>query len=365
MKYYSRRSNSGKMSKVLFRIFFVICMALVIVIISALLGNYLKNKTADAEEAMKASGEAAGIQLSRENTDTTPDYPVSEFGMNACGIDLNAYAGTGDVVSAINSMTEKQLLIPICDKNGNLIYSSPALEKLTRHGTSEQSPDSTYQKLVFSSEASVYSGIISCAVLTPSVNIESPTGAAFIDNTIIHELFDKGIKKVLIKITSSTDLKYYKWIQSYITSLDFEKDQLGIALSSNYVLEPKGIQQLQLFSEHGAFLSVYFEPSGSTYETVYENVSHTLTSMTGMFELYTFTVLIDDNSNAAAIYQSCSDAGIEYISFMGDKPDMSEHTNNTVTDSDKSAETEQEKISNPYAGSSPSSENETEADNND
>ena len=61
MKYYTRRSGSGKMSKVLFRIFFVICAALVIVILSAMLGNHLKNKIAAAEEAMKAFWRSRGI----------------------------------------------------------------------------------------------------------------------------------------------------------------------------------------------------------------------------------------------------------------------------------------------------------------
>lgn len=91
MKYYTRRSGSGKISKVLFRIFFVICAALVIVILSAMLGNHLKKKIAAAEEAMKTSGEAAGLQLSREHADTVADSTGSTYGMKAGGIDLTDY----------------------------------------------------------------------------------------------------------------------------------------------------------------------------------------------------------------------------------------------------------------------------------
>ena len=108
------------MSKVLFRIFFVICAALVIVILSAMLGNHLKNKIDAAEEAMKASGEAAGIQLSREPADTPTEITGSAYAMKAGGIDLTAYTSDGDMLSALDTLSSyySTLIIPVCREIG-------------------------------------------------------------------------------------------------------------------------------------------------------------------------------------------------------------------------------------------------------
>ncbi len=344
------------MSKILFRVFFTITAALVIVIFAALLGNYLQKKVVDAEEAMKASGEAAGLQLSRENLEDSPSLPISTYALDACGIDITKYSSTADVISAVNVMSIDHdcVLIPICDNDGKLLYVSSALEKLTRYSYETQS-NTAFDNLTAASEAASYSRMDSCAYFIPSFSVSSPTNAAFIDNTLIDELRSIGISKVLIKIPLSDDDGYTKWIQSYVTSLDFSSDELGIAFASKYVLEPEGIKQLQLFSEYGAFTAVYFDSTGKSYDSVYESVSHDLTSMMGMFELYTITVIIEDNENAEAVYNACLDSGVENISFIGNPPTKTEASSTSDSTDKKNLNGETDKVSNPYAGYSPSS----------
>lgn len=367
MKYYTRRSGSGKMSKVLFRIFFVICAALVIVILSAMLGNHLKNKIAAAEEAMKASGEAAGIQLSREPADTPTEITGSAYAMKAGGIDLTAYTSDGDMLSALDTLSSyySTLIIPVCREDGTLIYSSPALEKISR---SEVSADNTVFDLLSSCTAAAKNkGMEVCALLTPSDGISSPSNAAFVDSALISELYENGADRVILKFSESGDENYPRWIQNYISAMDFDEDKLGIALPSDYVLEARGVQQLQLFSERGAFLCVYFDSAAGSYDTVYDSVTHKLGSMVGMFELYTVTVLVSPNNNIPAVYKACTDAGVKHISFTGYTlpDDLVKKLDTTEEATEDTAEPEQQKITNPYAGSSfstPETETETETD---
>lgn len=366
MKYYTRRSGSGKMSKVLFRIFFVICAALVIVILSAMLGNHLKNKIAAAEEAMKASGEAAGIQLSREPADTTAESTGSTYGMKAGGIDLTAYTSDGDMLSALDTLSSyySTLIIPVCKEDGTLIYSSPALEKISR---SEASTDNAvYDRLLSCTAAAKNKGMEVCALLTPSDGISSPSNAAFVDSALISELYENGADRVILKFSAHDDENYPRWIQNYISAMEFDENKLGIALPSDYVLEARGVQQLQLFAERGAFLCVYFDASGS-YDMVYDSVTHKLGSMVGMFELYTVTVLVSPDDNIPAVYKACTDAGVQHISFTGYTlpDDLAKKLDTTEETTEDTAETEQQKITNPYAGSSfsaPETEAETEAE---
>ena len=367
MKYYPRRSGSGKMSKVLFRIFFVICAALVIVILSAMLGNHLKNKIDAAEEAMKASGEAAGIQLSREPADTPTEITGSAYAMKAGGIDLTAYTSDGDMLSALDTLSSyySTLIIPVCREDGTLIYSSPALEKISR---SEVSADNTVFDLLSSCTAAAKNkGMEVCALLTPSDGISSPSNAAFVDSALISELYENGADRVMLKFSAHDDENYHRWIQNYISAMEFDEDKLGIALPSDYVLEARGVQQLQLFSERGAFLCVYFDSVSGSYDTVYDSVTHKLGSMVGMFELYTVTVLVSPSDNIPAVYKACTDAGVKHISFTGYTlpDDLVKKLDTTEETTEDTAETEQQKIENPYAGSSfstPETETETETD---
>lgn len=79
--------------------------------------------------------------------------------------------------------------------------------------------------------------------------------------------------------------------------------------------------------------------------------------MVGMFELYTVTVLVSPGDNIPAVYKACTDAGVNHISFTGYTlpDDLVKKLDTTEETTEDSAETEQQKIENPYAGSSFSS----------
>lgn len=316
---------------------------------------------------MKASGEAAGLQLSREPADTVADSTGSMYGMKAGGIDLTAYTSDGDMLSALDTLSSyySTLIIPVCREDGTLIYSSPALEKISR---SEVSADNTaYDRLLSCTAAAKNKGMEVCALLTPSDGISSPSNAAFVDSALISELYENGADRVILKFSAHDDENYHRWIQNYISAMEFDEDKLGIALPSDYVLEARGVQQLQLFAERGAFLCVYFDSAAGSYDTVYDSVTHKLGSMVGMFELYTVTVLMSPSDNIPAVYKACTDAGVKHISFTGYTlpDDLVKKLDTTEETTEDTAEPEQQKITNPYAGSSfstPETETETETD---
>ena len=308
---------------------------------------------------MKASGEAAGLQLSREPADTPTEITGSAYAMKAGGIDLTAYTSDGDMLSALDTLSSyySTLIIPVCREDGTLIYSSPALEKISR---SEVSADNTVFDLLSSCTAAAKNkGMEVCALLTPSDGISSPSNAAFVDSALISELYENGADRVMLKFSAHDDENYHRWIQNYISAMEFDEDKLGIALPSDYVLEARGVQQLQLFAERGAFLCVYFDSVSGSYDTVYDSVTHKLGSMVGMFELYTVTVLMSPSDNIPAVYKACTDAGVKHISFTGyTLPD------DLVKKLDTTEETTED-TAEPDAGSSfstPETETETETD---
>lgn len=139
----------------------------------------------------------------------------------------------------------------------------------------------------------------------------------FCRQRLISELYENGADRVMLKFSAHDDENYPRWIQNYISAMEFDEDKLGIALPSDYVLEARGVQQLQLFAERGAFLCVYFDSAAGSYDTVYDSVTHKLGSMVGMFELYTVTVLVSPSDNIPAVYKACTDAGVKHISFTG------------------------------------------------
>ncbi len=355
------------MSKVLFRIFYVICAALVIIILSAILGNHLKNKVAAVDETMQASDEATDLQFSRETSDSYDTSAVSSLSLKACGIDITSFTEQGEMLNAVDIAASyyDTLIIPVCSDDGNLIYSSPALEKILRHEISSE--NTYYDTLVSCINEAKKVNLDICVLLTPSANITSPSNAAFIDSTVISELSDIGADRVIIKLSNSFDESYMKWVRSYISSLEFEKDKVGIAFSPDYLLDANGIRQLQLFSSKGAFICVYFEGYTGSYDSIYDNTAHTLKSMLGIFDLYTVTALIGQSDSLAAVYNACADAEIDSISFVGYTlpSDLAKKLTDTATSADeaeKQTETEQQIITNPYAGTSLSSDANTETE---
>lgn len=381
MRYYTRRSGGGKLSKIVFRVFFVICAALVITILSALLGNYLKNKIAAAEEAMKESKEAAGIQLSREETLEIYEGGKSNFTMRGAGIVLTDCGGKDELVLAVNTLAEyyDTLLIPINGEDGTMLYSSPALKAVTRQpdeidGLNIMADENAaYSLLSSSASAAKAKNMNICAIMTPSRNIESPKNAAFIDSLVISELYDNGISRVMLKFAPQTeeDESYPRWIQSYISALDAEKSELGFAFCSEYLIDASGVKQVQNLAESGAFLGVYFDTDTGSYGDIYDEITHELNSMLGMFSVYKLNVLINADENASAIYSACTDAGITSVSFIGyilpDSLSYGASDNSGENNAEAEPETEHDPrdFTNPYASKSGDYPNEPEDENPD
>ena len=365
------------MSKIVFRIFFVICASLVITILSALLGNYLKNKIAAADEAMSESKEAAGIQLSREENPDTSESGKSTFSMRGAGILLTDYNGKDELVLAVNTLAEyyDTLLIPINGKSGVMLYNSPALNALTRqpewnYENYSDEEDDAYSLLSSSAAAAKAKNMNICAVMSPSQHIDSPTNAAFLDSSVISELYDNGISRVMLKFSppSEDDENYSRWVQSYVNSLSVEKSDLGFAFCSDYIINASGVKQVQLLAESGAFLGVYFDTITDSYEQVYEEITHELNSMLGMFSVYKLNVLINADENTAAIYNSCKDSGISNLSFLGyvmpETLSSDTSDNDSKTNQKNKSETEHnpEDFTNPYASTSDNSSNSDESE---
>ncbi len=358
----------------------MICTALAIVILSAVLGNFLKNKIDEAEELKNSSTDSSDGEISSE--DIGEDFASSnDFIMRASGVDLRNYVGMDELVLELNTLAEAYdtILLPLCDRSDRLIYRSPALEKLLRFPEFEETELDEENNKILSFITSAVSaakakGRNICAVISPSYNMDSAKSAAFVDSELINELYKNGIDNIILKLpkfavyddnseTTAAD-DFVRWMQIYNSAFSTEAN-LGYALHTDFALSASGTRLIRSLIEDGAFICVYFDEfDGYTSEEVYDESAHILNSMVGMLTVYNVNIIISDSEAASAVYSACADAGVDTVSFFGTvmSKDLEMSADESAAEEESDSETEHDPAANtnPYASKAEDYADETE-----
>ncbi len=361
MKYYRRRTGD-RIPKAVFRIFFVICAALVITLITALIGNYLKVKIANAE----AESEVFVAALPEEKTNGGDVTDFNLISMNGVGLSLGDFDDKDALVLKINSAdpAADTLFLTLSGAEGEFFYSSPALSKALRQPEYEDT-NGKFSLLTSAALAARAKNLTLCAVIEPTLGDAEPQEGAFVDSIIINELYELGVSRVLIKLPPLSleefdGLEDFHTVQTYAAALNIDGCDVGFGLDSGFVSGSDGMKLIQNLEDYAAFYAVYFDFSdGADYSVEY--VTHELNSLVGLFSVYNMHVLIEDNTYSSVVYKACVSAGVDNICLEGDipaDPSGSGEANESETGVDETVDNkpssaldgeDESKTSNPYA----------------
>ena len=120
------------MKTVLLRILFVLGAAAVITVGTVLVGHHLLVKVQSAEVAPVPTG-GTGISFEREDADESRSVGNAPS-IRGVGIDLLSYKSAEELGEELDELSEafNTVVYSLCDKDGRLIYQSPAVCALVR-----------------------------------------------------------------------------------------------------------------------------------------------------------------------------------------------------------------------------------------
>ena len=333
MRYYRSRSNrksSGNKRKILFRVLFVIAAAIVITVITLLIGNHLKDKVEAANEATTDTHVSTGLQSERhlEESAIYSDYSPTVFGASVIISDYMT-GGEGEnersITADVRTLSSHfdTLSINLMSDDGELIYESEAMCALSRI---PYKGDGEAAALIADALAEAKNNNMrTCAVILPMISETTISGAAAVDSALITELGEMGFDEVLFDLTDSfgDELTYdsASRVRTYVhecASLTSDACKLGVALSANVYLNSANAKQIQLIANAASFIAIKFDLEEEYITTdIYNKVSDAVTSLLGNFSVYNMRVIVDSRFDiiSAAVYSACKEHGVTNVSF--------------------------------------------------
>jgi len=354
---YYRRNRPGisRTRKISVRILFVLVAALIITVLSVLMGVYLRHKVAMAESLEFDYPEADETESITLPSDYVSMTPVTVFG---AGLNVTQYASEDEIVLSINNLSEyyDTLTLPLADTNGQLFYTSPALCTYLRMAP-PQSNDS-FDKILSAVTAGRVKNMRICGLFPPSGNAE-------LDLILIHELVESGFDEILLTPDFGESINYLQAneFRAYLSQCHEDPAvscSIGVLLESDHYLRAADAKQIQMIASAADFLAVSFDASETqTTTSAYRKVTGEISSMLGSFSVYHMRVILtdDDKNVLSAKIKACTDKDINSISITSAVlptemifSDEYQESQPVETEPDRHAEKPGE--TNPYSGGS-------------
>lgn len=356
MSYYRRNRPGASRSKRIFvRILFVLVAALIITILSVLMGIYLRHKV-DSAEAMEYDypiGEESETPVLPVDSVTLD--PVTVFG---AGLNPTEYGSEDEIVLSIHQLAEyyDTLTLPLTDTTGRLMYTSPALCEAMRMAAPDENP--VLDRIVSAVTAGRAKNMRICGLLTPSGNAE-------LDSVLVNELAEAGFDEILFTPDFGESINYlqandFRALLNRCRSDASVPVSIGVLLKSAHYLRTADAKQIQMIASAADFLGVTFEAkTNQTTTDAYRTVTGEISSMLGSFSVYHMRVILSDSEKdvLSAKIKACTDKDIRSISITSAAlptemifSDEYQESQAAETDSPRhSAETGE---TNPYSGGS-------------
>lgn len=375
-RYTARSYRSGNVKKTkkqtLFRILFVLVAALILFILSVLLGRYLKN-------ASDSSKQLSSEWLDTESTQTEaaelyPDgVPIKDdvSPREICAADIDITSADADTLcEKIDSLASlyNAVSVRVSNADGTLVYASPALMEYVRldperadnsataevtqsaavtdkpadedkdgedsdNGDTKADPDSvTVEYDIFENLKTVAEYTHSRSLYT--VCIISADGAVSEDGVLSEaccerdsvlagELAELGFDEILITGLFDGDSQLphetLRAIISYLARLRASTGdaRLGVNLSDSAYLIPQNASSIKTLSEYADFLSISIETAAEDADRAYSSVYDNCYSLKGNFSMYTLRALVnsEDEAIASAMYASLRELSAKSFQF--------------------------------------------------
>ena len=295
------------MKTVLLRILFVLGAAAVITVGTVLVGHHLLVKVQSAEVEPVPTG-GTGISFEREDADESRSVGNAPS-IRGVGIDLLSYKSAEELGEELDELSEafNTVVYSLCDKDGRLIYQSPAVCALVRMQVTDTE---TLDRITESIREAKTRGLRIIASLIPA---DAATDAA-----LMKELASFGVTEILVtpSLTGTLDYETANLLRLYLNECSEALEdacRLGIVLPSAVYLDSEGAMQLQMIAQIASSLGIRFPTASiSNPDDVYKTVSDTIQALEGTFSVYNMRVVLDETNayRVAAEYQACADRGV-------------------------------------------------------
>lgn len=355
------RNHGAKAKKIIFRILFVLLAAVIIAVLTVMLGNHLLKKAEQLESEENVTPE----DTESPSVDAPEEYIITSTvapSVFAVTVDVRDYEDITSLSEKISTLSlhYDTLIIRLDDGKGGLIYSSPALCSIL--GLPVLDEDSTLDMIRSAVKTAKNKRMRLCAVIPSSLEKSAHDSASVIDSALISELAGLGFDEVMIRLSGSEEFnrKNSQSLREYLLQCD-EKTLsaclIGVTLPAECYVEASYAKHIQTVASAVSFLGINFPTDGMTTTTeIFSSVSHEITTLLGSFTVYNMRLVIDDGDIAAvaAEYTASVHSNINNVCIMGTYlPEEMAYDQNAPVDIEETAEEteapETQSPENPYA----------------
>ena len=340
MKKY--RAYTAKKFRLPRRIIFFCVVALIIVVLAIVLGNFLKGKldstprdTSDITTTPKNNEDAPSGD---KNEEESAEHDPALSGVVSGYLDLSDVVDDAGITSVLDEMKTKgfnSLSFCVTDKEGKLTYASPAVEEASRLPASVEIV--SYDILVRTVAMAKASGLRASAVMTVSDSLSDRLVVKELSEAGFDELILRGFEKYL-SLDNDTVLE----IGSFIDGVREISGNMALSLcfDTEFFMAPSNAPYIEKIYQNVEFLSV--DLTAVTAEEIPELTD----KIAGSISAYLLRPILngEDGESAALIDTALSDAFFvarQYISApeKADPPEDGSAGNGSTPDGSGTADT--------------------------
>lgn len=309
----------------MFRVLFVLAMAIIITILAILLGNHLLNKVNSLDnEVQDPESETKETVVT-----PTPEYVITSTeapSVSAVAIDVRKYETQDEMVEKITDLSAHYdtLIVKLSNEDGGLIYPSPAICKMLGIPYSNENP--MLERIVSAVSAASVRNMRLCALIPSSLENSASASASVIDGALIKELAEYGFDEIMIEYpgfdTEGFSQNAASRLSNYLgecKEMSQSSCYIGIILPAELYLDASFAKQIQIVASTVSFLGIDFSTAGMTTSAeIFSSVSHDITSLLGSFTSYNMRHVIssDDIAVMAAEHTACLQNNMKNVCIM-------------------------------------------------
>ncbi len=309
------RSYTAKKHKMPRRIIFFCVVALLIVVLTVIVGNVLKNKLEttprDTSDILTTTSPEENKPQGEQTEGEKVNHDEAFKGVSAGYLDLSAVEGADkarDAVSLLKSQGYNAVSFVVTDESGRVTYASPAVEEFSRLTASASLV--SFEELKAAAACAEDMGMRLCAVMTASDSMA--------DELIAAELYSMGFDELIIRGFEEHvqfDNELVAKVNGYVNKLRNAADGMVFSLSfgSEFYKAPSNAPYIEKIYANTEFLSI--DMTGCNAEAA----AALCESIGGSFSAYLLRPLLSgaDKEMAASVSDALSSSAIsarQYIS---------------------------------------------------
>lgn len=312
MKRY--RTYTAKKFKIWKRVIFFAVVALIIFLLSMVLGNHLKKKVENADyDKTKVEETTAPVKDERPSKDDAPSVEHDEtLGKVKAGyLDLSGVKDTeavGAVISGIKGLGYDSFSFVLTDGEGALTYASPSVEEASRLPSSESLVSMAVLYEAVKSARSI--GLRTSCVITASESLS--------DDLVFSELGELGFDEIIVRgfeEYTELDNDRVEEIRSYVNRIRASAGSeinVGVCFSEEFYRSARNAPYIEKVYAFSNFLSIDMTTANE------ESAAGVAADLSGSFSLYLLRPILSgiDAGKAGAVRAALENGGVSSVQYI-------------------------------------------------